>query len=554
MQLGRLRQGRQLASQAEAVSGESHDGAGIVARGGRSLALATLCTLLFLTFLDNTVVSVALGDVQTSLKANVSDLQWVVGAYALTFASLMLACGMIGDELGRKKVMLAGVGVFCAGSVLSALAPNPAVLIAGRAVMGMGAAASEPGTLSMLRHLYPEARARSRAIGVWAGTSGFALAMGPVIGGVLTGVWSWRAIFWFNLVFGLAVLIVAAVILPESADPTAARVDTAGTLLGAGTLATFVFAIIDSESAGFGSAAVIILLCASVVLAVAFVWRERRAANPLLDLRYLRMPQFTTPNIVALCTYFATFAIFFFTALYLVEVVQASGYRLALVFLPMTALMILASVLAGRWTAWVGPRWSITIGCGLLAVGLFLADGYLKPHPSYLPLILALALAGIGIGTTVVPITSSVLSAVPAERSGMAASATNTSREIGAVTGVAILGALVNSQLQSSLVGRLKHLGIPPNFQSIVIHAIETGAVPSSGHSAGAGGAAGAGHASLVDQVITAAYSAFYTGLRAALVLSAILVLAAGLVTLVLLRRGQGPGAAADVTETPGAP
>ena len=206
-------------------------------RGGQGLALATLCTLLFLTFLDNTVVSVALGDIQTSLQANVTDLQWVVGAYALTFASIMLACGMIGDELGRKKVMLAGAGVFCAGSVLCALAPNVQTLIAGRAVMGLGAAASEPGTLSMLRHLYPDAKARSRAIGVWAATSGFALAAGPVVGGVLVGVWNWRGIFWFNLAFGLAALIVAAIILPESADPTAARVDTAGTLLGAGTLA-----------------------------------------------------------------------------------------------------------------------------------------------------------------------------------------------------------------------------------------------------------------------------------------------------------------------------
>ena len=255
-----------------------------------------------------------------------ADLQWVVGAYALTFASIMLACGMIGDELGRKKVMLAGAGVFCAGSVLCALAPNVQTLIAGRAVMGLGAAASEPGTLSMLRHLYPDAKARSRAIGVWAGTSGFALAAGPVVGGVLIGVWNWRGIFWFNLAFGLAALIVAAIILPESADPTAARVDTAGTLLGAGTLATFVFAIIDAESAGFGSADVIILLV-----------RERGrcsrpssggsagAADPLLDLRFLRVPQFTTANIVAFCTYFATFAIFFFTALYLVEVVNASG-------------------------------------------------------------------------------------------------------------------------------------------------------------------------------------------------------------------------------------
>ena len=220
-----------MASQAEAVSGDQR---GVSPRGGRGLALATLCTLLFLTFLDNTVVSVALGDIQTSLQANVTDLQWVVGAYALTFASLMLACGMIGDELGRKKVMLAGAGVFCAGSVLCALAPNVQTLIAGRAVMGLGAAASEPGTLSMLRHLYPDAKARSRAIGVWAGTSGFALAAGPVVGGVLVGVWNWRGIFWFNLAFGLAALIVAAIILPESADPTAARVDTAGTLLERG--------------------------------------------------------------------------------------------------------------------------------------------------------------------------------------------------------------------------------------------------------------------------------------------------------------------------------
>jgi EmrB/QacA subfamily drug resistance transporter len=474
------------------------------------------------------VVSVALGDIQVSLKANVSDLQWVVGAYALTFASIMLACGMIGDELGRKKVMLTGTGVFCAGSVLSALAPNVQVLIAGRAVMGLGAAASEPGTLSMLRHLYPDARTRSRAIGVWAGTSGFALAMGPVIGGVLTGLWSWRAIFWFNLVLGLAVLAVAAVILPESSDPTAARVDTAGTLLGAGALAAFVYAIIDSESAGFGAATVIVLLCVSAVLAVAFVLRERSAAHPLLDLRYFRMPQFTTANIAAFCTYFATFAIFFFTALYLVEVVALPGFRLALVFLPMTVLMIISSLLAGRWTTRAGPRWSITIGCVLLAAGLFLAGGFLKPSPAYPGLVIALALAGIGIGTTVVPVTSSVLNAVPAERSGMAASATNTSREIGAVTGVAILGSLVYSQLHASLVTQMNHLGVPASFQGLVINAIETGAIPknTSGYS---------GFGQLVDEVIGAAYTAFGDGLHAALYLSAALVLAAGLLALITL-------------------
>src|ERR1700758_752102 len=516
-----------MASQAEAVSGDRH-GAPIVPRGGQGLALGTLCTLLFLTFLDNTVVSVALGEVYGDLHASPTELQWVVGAYALTFASIMLACGMIGDKLGRKKVMLTGVGVFCAGSVVCALAPNAQTLIAGRAIMGLGAAASEPGTLSVLRHIFDDGRARARAVGVCAAVSGLALAAGPVIGGFLLGVWSWRGIFWFNLAFGLAALIVAAVILPESADPTASRVDTAGTILGAGALATFVFAIIDAESAGFGSAVVIILLCLSAVLFAAFGWWERRAPNPLLDLRYLRVPQFTTANITAFCTYFATFAIFFFTALYLVEVVNTSGYRLALIFLPMTVLMIVASVLAGRWTDAAGPRWSITIGCVLLAAGLFWTDGVLSPKPDYALLTVALALAGIGIGTTVVPITSSVLSAVPAERSGMAASATNTSREIGAVTGGAILGSLGYSQLHASLITQLNHLGIPASFQGQVITAIETGAIPQNTNYGP--------FEKLVKEVIGAAYSSFKDGLDAALYLSAALALFAGLLALITLR------------------
>src|SRR6516165_11570579 len=325
------------------------DGAGNGRSRANAVALAALCTLLFLTFLDNTVVSVALGSLQTDLKGSVGELQWVIGAYALTFASIMLACGMIGDELGRKKVMLSGAGLFCAGSVLCALAPNAPVLIAGRAVMGLVAAASEPGTLSILRHIYTDERARARAIGVWAGVSGLALALGPVIGGAIVGAWNWRGIFWFNLFFGLAALLVAAVVVPESSDPHAARVDTAGTLLGAGALATLVFAIINAETSSFAAPEVVALFCASGVLAVAFAWWETRASHPLLDLRFLRTRWFTVPNIVAFCTYFATFAIFFFTALYLVEVPSDSGFVIAAVFAPMTALMIIASLLTGYW-------------------------------------------------------------------------------------------------------------------------------------------------------------------------------------------------------------
>ena len=508
-------------------------------RGGRPVALAALCTLLFLTFLDNTIVAVALGSIQVQLHAGVSSLQWVVSAYALTFASIMLACGMIGDELGRKKVMLVGAGVFCGGALLCALAPNTSVLIAGRAVMGLGAAASEPGTLSMLRHVYTEQRARDRAVGIWAAVSGLALAVGPVFGGALVNWFGWRGIFWFNLLFGLAAMLVAAIVLPESADPDAHRVDTAGTLLGAAALSALLFAVIHGESAGYAAPEVIVLFCVGVAAGAAFFWRESRATHPILDLSFLRVPGFAVANVAAFCTYFATFAIFFFTALFLEEVAGYSGGHIALVFLPMTVLMILTSVLAGRWTGSVGPRWALAGGCVLFSAGLLLANLSLSPHPDYWTLASSLALTGIGIGATVVPITTSALNSVPPERSGMAASATNTSREIGAVTGVAVLGALVNARLSSGLTSQLRHLGIPANFQSIVINAVETGGVPSSSNTAGAGGAAGAGHGNLVQEVIHAAYTAFQDGLQAALYLSAVLVLAAGLLAAIVGMRSR---------------
>jgi EmrB/QacA subfamily drug resistance transporter len=503
-----------------------------------SVALGALCTILFLTFLDNTIVSVGLGGLQTDLHASVADLQWIVGAYALAFASIMLACGMIGDELGRKKVMLSGAGVFCAGSVLCALAPNAQVLIAGRAVMGLGAAASEPGTLSVLRHIYADGRARARAIGIWAAVSGLALALGPVIGGALIGVWSWRGIFWFNLAFGLAALLIAALVVPESADPRAGRVDTTGTLLGAGALAALIFGIIDAETSGFGATVPVTLFCVAAVLGAAFAWWEHRAANPLIDPRIFRLPRFTVPNVVAFCTYFSTFAIFFFTALYFVEVFSDSGYKIALIFAPMTVLMIAASVFTGYWTGRAGPRWPITIGCLLFAAGLLLTDPLISEHPNYLLLSVTLALAGIGIGITVVPVTSTVLDAVPPERSGMAASASNTSREIGAVTGVAILGALVFSQVNANITTHLEQLNLSASdkakilpYKSLIIQYIETGQVTgitASNYNT---------HNSIIAKVIGAAYAAFGDGVHAALYVSAAMMLLAGILAAVTLRK-----------------
>ncbi len=523
------------------VSRLSRPGSGTAGAGryrSKPVALGALCTILFLTFLDNTVVSVGLGKMQSDLHASVADLQWVVGAYALTFASIMLACGMIGDELGRKKVMLTGAGVFCAGSVLCALTPNAQVLIAGRAIMGLGAAASEPGTLSVLRHIFDEGKARARAVGVWAAVSGLALALGPVIGGALIGVWSWRGIFWFNLAFGLAALVIAAVVVPESADPRAGRVDTPGTLLGAGALAALIFGIIDAETSGFGATVPVTLFCVAAVLAVAFGWWEHRAANPLVDLRFFRLPRFTVPNVVAFCTYFATFAIFFFTALYFVEVFSDSGYKIALIFAPMTVLMIAASVATGYWTGRTGPRWPIAVGCLLFGAGLLLTDPLINEHPDYPLLAVTLAVAGIGIGITVVPVTSAVLDAVPPERSGMAASSANTSREIGAVTGVAILGSLVFSQVNANITTHLEQLSLPASekaailpYKSLILQFIETGQVngiTASNYNT---------HNSIIAKVVGAAYAAFGDGVHAALYVSAAVVLLAGILAAVMLRK-----------------
>jgi EmrB/QacA subfamily drug resistance transporter len=509
----------------------------------QSAALATLCLVLFLTFLDITIVSVALAGIQTQLHAGVSALQWVVGAYALTFAASMLAFGTLGDQFGRKKILLAGICVFIAGAVMAGLSvivtSGPAALgivIAGRAVMGVGAAASEPGTLSMLRHIYPEYKSRNWALGVWAAVSGSALALGPVVGGALVYAWTWPAIFWFNVLFGLIALVGAIVVLPENADPTNQRIDLVGAALGAIALAALIFAVINAESAGFGSTESVALFCVSGVAAAAFLWQESRAQHPLLDLRFLRIPQFATPNIVAFCAYFATFAIFFFTALFLEEVTGYNGGQIALIFLPMTVLMILASLLAGRWTGSVGVRWSIVGGCAAFAAGLLWTNAVISPQPAYLPLASALALTGIGIGACVVPITSSVLAVVPPERSGMAASTTNTSREIGAVMGVAVLGAIVIGKLQTALVASLNALGLPKSIQPIVINGVLTGQVPSAGQTSKL---APAGQQKLVHEVIQATYSAFQSGLHDALYVSAGLVAAAGILTAITITVGS---------------
>ena len=342
--------------------------------------MAVICFILFLTFLDSTVISATLADVQSGLHAGVAQLQWVVSGYALAFASLMLMAGTLGDLYGRKKLMLIGVAIFCGGSVLSALADSSQVLIAGRVVMGIGAACSEPGTLSMIRHLYPNRRRRARALGIWAAVSGLALAMGPVIGGVLVGIWSWRAVFWFNLIFGALVLVAAAIVLPENADPVRARLDVGGFVLGAVAIGCATFATIAGETAGYIVWWVLLLYGIAVLAAVLFVLVELRVENPVLNVRFFRRPPFATSTILAFTTYFGIFSIFFFVALYLEVVGSVSPFSLALDFIPMTVAMVLASLFTGRWVSASGARLPMVTGCLLAASGIILTEVVISPH------------------------------------------------------------------------------------------------------------------------------------------------------------------------------
>ncbi|MCX8032175.1 MAG: MFS transporter [Thermoleophilia bacterium] len=504
-------------------------------RVGTRRVLITLTAILFLTFLDTTILSVGLYDLQSTLHTSVSDLQWIVNAYALVFASFMLAFGTLGDRLGRKRVMLGGLVVFIAGSLFGALAPNIPCLIAARAIMGLGAAACEPGTLSIIRQVYPDQAERARALGLWAAVAGFALAMGPVIGGVLVGLGGWPAIFWFNLAAGILILAISVPSVPESADPETARFDFAGYVLGPVALGTVVFAIIVGESAGYTAPHVLTLFAVGIVAAIIFGFVELKAKAPMLRIDYLRRPPFSGSLLVGLATYFGVFSIFFLTALYLQIVVGYSAFRITALFVPMALGMIIASAFAGKWVATSGPRVPVGVGCFLAGAGVLLTDLALTGEVAYIPLVLAMTVSGIGFGIAVVPITSVALSAVPARHSGMAASATTTSREVGTVLGVAVLGSLFNSRLIEFLTQKLIELEIPPEYREYIINMVLTGQSSTSVEEAEAL------YGPIVGKVVGAAFDAVHNGVTFSLIVAGCVILFSGIVAWATFVRGEYP-------------
>jgi EmrB/QacA subfamily drug resistance transporter len=503
------------------------------------LSLAVITLVLFVTFLDNTIVAVALSSVQSDLHAGIQALQWVVSGYALAFAGLMLAFGTISDHFGRRRVMMGGLATFIAGSVLGSVAPNSGTLIAARVIMGIGAAASEPGTLSMIRQLYPDGADRAQALGVWSAISGLALAAGPVIGGILVGLWSWRAVFVFNIVIGLVALIGVGAVLPESVSKSRRRLDEGGFFWAAAAVTAAVFATIFGETEGYGTWWIIALFALAAIAIVVFVPLERRAEEPALDLRFFRNGGFTSGMVLAFTGFFATFAVFFFIPLFVELLGTTSPFDLAVDFIPMAVALIAASALSGGWIARNGARIPMSTGAIVAGAGILITNAFITPHSGIGLFGWSLAIVGAGLGVVMVGATSSVLSAVPPERSGMAASAVNTSRELGAVTGVTVLGAIVNAQLTTNLLHRLAAIpGLPASLRNQVIVAVTTGAANTGASSLPRTGPI----AKIVDQVIAAAQSSFASGLNTVLVLAAALMIGAGALALFLGdRRNRSP-------------
>jgi EmrB/QacA subfamily drug resistance transporter len=525
------------------------------APGSRRTSLATGATyaVLALTMADNTMVGVAVPRIRSDFNAGVTSLEWIVAGYIVSFAGLLFTGGVLGDRYGRKRALLTGVVVFAAGAVVAATAPNVQILVLGRVIQGVGAACSEPGTLSLVRQLYPDRVRRARVLGGWAAASGVALAAGPVAAGLLVALGGWRAVFWGEFVAAAAAGLLGSRLLLESKDPAPGR-DIVGQVAIAVTLAALVFALIAGQDHGFTSPAVVAAWVTSAVALVLFVAVERGALNPVVDLGLLRDRQVAAGLLAAAASTFALFSVLLLVSLDLQVVGGYSGLATAAVFTPMTLVMVLAGPVGGRLVVQRGARVTLALGLLIAAAALAVLDATLGRPVDVVLLATFLTLMGAGLGLVVAPMVGTVLARVPATRSGMGAAAVTAGREIGGVVGVTVLGAILYARLFSGLTERLSHIGIPVVYRSIVIDSVRKGApIPKVAPAVTPGGHPGLlarflAHVkqALIDKTVDAGKSAYVDSVRAALIVG-VFVLAAGAVgVLVLLRSEDHRGPSGD--------
>ena len=450
----------------------------------RPLVLVATSLAAFTATLDNTVVAVALRDIQADLGAGVAELQGVVTAYTVALAALLLTGGTLADIVGRRRVFLAGLAVFAAASAACALSETAGQLITARAVQGVGAALVLPGGLAVLAAAYPDAAPRARAIGLWAATGSAALVLGPVVGGLLVAASGWPAVFWVNVPLCAAVAAVVLLVRdPTAADPPVGPgqsperrgLDLPGQVLGALALAAGTYAVVLAGRDGLGTP---VAVAGGVAVAgtVAFALVERRTADPVLPLSLVASKSFRGATLGAFAASLSVFVLLVFVSLFLQLVESRDALPAALRLLPLTVALVVVAPIAGRVAATRGPRLPVVVGLVLTAAGLALTGLRLAEGMSDVELAVLLSVCGVGIGLTTAPVVTASLDAVARARSGLAAATVNVARELGGVVAVAGLGALVVARLGADLTSRLLELGVPGSRTEILVEALLRGA------------------------------------------------------------------------------
>jgi EmrB/QacA subfamily drug resistance transporter len=403
--------------------------------------LIAVSVATFMLLLDITVVNVALPSIRQELGANFTDLQWVIDAYALTLAALVLTAGSLADRLGRRRVFAAGLAIFSAASLLCAVAPDPTLLNAARALQGVGGAVMFAVSLALVAQEFPAGRERGTAMGLYGATIGVAVAIGPLVGGALTEALGWRSIFYLNVPIGIAALAITYMKLRESRDPNATRVDWAGVATFSAALLLLVLALVRGNDEGWGSAPIVSLLFGSGLLLAAFVAIERRVAQPMLPLGLFRRRAFTGVQLAAFAVSGSLFALFLYVTLYLQNYLGLSPLEAGVRLLPITLAAFLLGPIAGALLSRVPARLLLSVGLGMTGTGLLLMSG-IGAGSEWTTLLGGFLVAGVGVGLLNPVIADVALSVVPTEQSGMAAGINDTFRQVGVAVGVAVWGAI----------------------------------------------------------------------------------------------------------------
>jgi EmrB/QacA subfamily drug resistance transporter len=395
-------------------------------------------------------VNVALPAIGHGLRAPVSGLQWVIAAYTLVLASLLLLSGATADRIGRRRTFQVGLALFTLGSLLCSVAPSLGWLIAFRMLQAVGGSMLNPVAMSIITNVFTEPAERARAIGVWGGVFGLSMAMGPIAGGALVDSVGWRGIFWVNIPVGIAAIIATALFVPESRAERARRPDPFGQVLVVVMLATLTYAIIEGPAYGWGSARILVLFCVSVAALAAFLAYEPRRDEPMIDPRFFRSVPFAGATVTAICAVAAMGGFLFLNTLYLQDVRGFSALTAGLYLVPMAVAMAVSAPLSGRIVAIRGARLPLLLsGAGLMAGGILLTG--ISDTSSVGYLILRYVVFGIGCGMVNAPITNSAVSGMPREQAGVAAGIASTSRQVGQSLGVAVTGAVLTANLHGSL-------------------------------------------------------------------------------------------------------